>query len=106
MAKRAKKVDPLPEFVDGRKSTVTNTNNIYEFFDALDIKGGRYEVKLTELYNIYSSWDTAGTNYKQFRRKLSEAVKVKGQLCKLNRKLQTIQQTFKELNHGKKDEEE
>lgn len=105
LAKRAKKVEPLPE-TDGRKKTeVIVVNNVYEFFDALDITGGRFEVKLTELYNIYKSWDDTGTSYKKFRKKLGDVVVIKGQNCKLNRKLQTIQQTFKELSNGKEEEE-
>lgn len=103
LARKAKKVEPLPE---GAAKTEVNVNNIYKFFDMLDISGGRYEVKLTELYNIYSTWDDSGTSYKKFRKKLGEAVVLKGQNCKLNRKLKTIQQTYKELSIDGKEEEE
>lgn len=101
LARKAKKIEPLPE---GATATEVNINNIYEFFDMLDITGGRYEVKLTELYNIYKQWDDTGTSYKKFRKKLGAAVVLKGQVCKLNRKLTTILQTYKELSNGKEEE--
>ena len=103
LARKAKKIEPLPE---GSAKTEVNVNNIYEFFDALDITGGRYEVKLTELYNIYSIWDDSGTSYKKFRKKLGDVVVLKGQNCKLNRKLKTIQQTYKELNNDEEEKDE
>lgn len=102
LAKRAKKIEPVPE---GEKPTEVDVNNVYEFFDALDITRGRYDVKLTEVYNIYKSWDDTGTSYKKFRKKISDVVVVKGQNCRLNRKLNTIQQTYKELSYDKEEEE-
>lgn len=101
LARKAKKIEPTPE---GSAPTEVNINNIYEFFDMLDITGGRYEVKLTEFYNLYKKWDDTQTSYKKFRKKLLEVVVIKGQICKLNRKFTTIQQTFKELSNGKEEE--
>lgn len=65
-------------------------------------------MKTVDLYKVYKQWDTTSTNYKKFRKDLKEIVSFskKGDKAKLNRKIITIEETYKELYENKRDEEE
>lgn len=105
LARLAPKVEPK---LDNSKDETLDFSNIPGFFGDLDIKGGKYEVKTVDLYKVYKDWDTTETNYKKFRKDLKEVVKytkLKDKV-KLNRKLITIEETYKDLYERKKDEEE
>ncbi len=105
LARKAKKIEPK---LDNSKEEVLDYSNIPAFFGALDIRGGKYEVKVVDLYKVYTQWDETNTNYKKFRKDLKEIVTFskKGDKAKLNRKLITIEETYKDLYERKKDEEE
>lgn len=106
LARKAPKV--FPRLDNEPSEEDLDFSNIPDFFGDLDIKGGKYEVVILDLYKVYKQWDTTNTNYKKFRKDLKKLrpFSKKMDKVKLNRKIITIEETYKELYERKKDEEE
>lgn len=104
LARLAPKVEPK---LIGQEEDDLEYSNISDFFGDLDLRGGKNEVKTSDLFKIYRQWDKTDTGYKKFRKDLKEicSFSKKRDKVKLSKKIITIEETYKDL-YAKKDEEE
>lgn len=105
LAKKAPKV----EYKEPAKKNPNKkpTGGLADFLLLLDIKAGRNEVSCRGFFDLFTRWDTDGLTYRQFRKTLTQFVKFdrKKVNCRLNKKLITIQEEFKELSSENEEDE-
>lgn len=109
LAKLAPKVD-WKEPKKGHVKKLTHekeTSSVLDFLDLVDVRGGKYEVKILDLFSLFEDFDESGLTYRKFRKELKKFVKFtkKDTICKLSRKLITIEENFRSSVKDETEEE-
>lgn len=105
LARKAKKIEPEPEHLDGKKLRRTDPHFTL-FIDALDIKAGRNPVSAQILFEAFEIWSEQTMDYPYFCKKLNKLFKNSTKsIYKLNMKPITILEKAKEVKQHEQKEQ-
>ena len=90
----------------GRPKEEDREPTVLDFLDFVEVRAGKFEVRVEDFYTIFSKYDDTDMTYRSFRKELKKYVKFcrKDMFCKLNKKLITIEEYYKEVSSDEEEE--